>query len=35
VNPLTVVAAYHQGTALINKGIELVNAPGKVEEIAN
>lgn len=35
VNPLTVVAAYHQGTALINKGIELVNAPGKVNEIAN
>jgi hypothetical protein len=35
LNPLTVVAAYHQGSALINKGIDLVNVPGKVDEIAN
>lgn len=30
-NPLTAVAAYHQGSALINKGIDLVNVPGKVD----
>ena len=30
-NPLTAVAAYHQGSALINKGIALVNVPGKVD----
>ncbi|MGO4301090.1 putative T7SS-secreted protein [Leifsonia sp. RAF41] len=35
LNPLTVVAAYHQGSALINKGVELVNAPGKVDSIVN
>lgn len=35
VNPLTVVAAYHQGSALINKGIDLVNVPGKVDTIVN
>jgi hypothetical protein len=34
-NPLTAVAAYHQGSALINKGIDLVNVPGKVDSIVN
>jgi len=35
LNPLTVVAAYHQGSALYNKGAELVNVPGKVDSIVN
>ncbi|NUU06992.1 putative T7SS-secreted protein [Leifsonia sp. C5G2] len=34
-NPLTAVAAYHQGSALVNKGIDLVNVPGKVDSIVN
>ncbi|MGN7797910.1 putative T7SS-secreted protein [Leifsonia sp. 22587] len=35
LNPLTVVAAYHQGSALYNKGVELVNLPGKVDLVVN
>lgn len=35
LNPLTVVAAYHQGSALLNKGVELANVPGKVDSIVN
>lgn len=34
-NPLTALATYHQGTALLNKGIDLVNVPGKVDELVN
>lgn len=34
-NPLTAVAAYHQGSALFNKGVDLVNAPGKVEGVVD
>lgn len=34
-NPLTAVAAYRQGSALVNKGIDLVNVPGKVDLIVN
>ncbi|WP_431218731.1 putative T7SS-secreted protein [Leifsonia xyli] len=32
---LTATAAYHQGAALWNKGVELVNVPGKVDQIVN
>ncbi|MGO4534640.1 putative T7SS-secreted protein [Leifsonia sp. 2MCAF36] len=35
LNPLTVVAAYHQGSALVSKGADLVNVPGKVDSIVN
>lgn len=35
LNPLTVVAAYHQGSSLIYKGVDLVNVPGKVDLIVN
>jgi hypothetical protein len=34
-NPLTAVVAYHQGAALINKGVDLVNVANKVDTVVH